>query len=182
MVNDLLDIGKMEAGMMTVDAEVFPVDEPIRLALSLVEALARDKGITIQVSNGEREAGRTGLVQADREIVRRMAVNLLGNALRFSPRDGSITVSVEPAGVASIRVTVTDQGPGIPPEHQARIFDKFHQVANGGPNGMPSTGLGLTFCKMAAEVLGGRIGVRSEPGEGSTFWFTLPAGTAARET
>lgn len=182
MVNDLLDIGKMEAGMMSVDAEAFPVSEPIGLAVSLVDALARDKGISIEVANGEHEAGRTGLVQADREIVRRMVVNLLGNALRFSPRDGRITVAVEPAGVASVRVSVTDQGPGIPAEHQARIFDKFHQVNNGGPNGVPSTGLGLTFCKMAAEVLGGQIGVKSEAGAGSTFWFTLPAGTASRET
>lgn len=176
MVNDLLDIGKMEAGMMSVASEVFPIREPIELAVDMVQAIALDRTVHIAVDPCLDEDGSPVLVQADREIVRRMVVNLVGNALRFSPRGSTIDLNVEQVGVASIRVSVADNGPGIPIEHQKRIFDKFHQVDDGGPNNMPSTGLGLTFCKMAAEVLGGGIGVQSRPGEGSVFWFTLPLG------
>lgn len=178
MVNDLLDIGRMEAGMMAVNHEVFTVEEPVQLAIGLVEALAREKNIRIECRNALKEQGLDDTVMADREIVRRIVVNLLGNALRFSPRDSAIAILIEPTGKSSVRVSVRDNGPGIPPEHQSRIFEKFHQVKNGGSNG-PSTGLGLTFCRMAVEVLGGQIGVESTPGEGSTFWFTLPSGAAA---
>lgn len=174
MVNDLLDIGKMEAGMMTVNSEVFPISEPVDLAVHLVSALARDKSIRIEKINTARDQNGSDLVQADREIVRRIVVNLLGNAIRFTPQEGTITIRIEPVGQATIRVAVSDTGPGIPPEHHRRIFEKFHQVENG--NNGHSTGLGLTFCKMAVEVLGGQIGVESAPGKGSTFWFTLPAG------
>ena len=177
MVNDLLDIGKMEAGMMNVNTEVFPVSEPIEMAVNLVAALARDKDIRIEQINAVRDGGGLDSVRADREIVRRIVVNLLGNAIRFTPPRGTITIRIEPAGRSSVKVSVTDTGPGIAPEHHARIFEKFHQVQNGG-NGGPSTGLGLTFCKMAVEVLGGTIGVQSRPGHGSTFWFTLPAAPA----
>jgi signal transduction histidine kinase len=170
MVNDLLDISKMESGMMTLTPDVFAIRQCIEVAVTLVTPLARDKGITIEVKHDDRDE-----VQADRELVRRIMVNLLGNALKFAPRGGKIVIGTERAGRATVRVTVSDNGPGIPPEHQQRIFDKFHQVGNGDTNGIPSTGLGLTFCKMAVEVLGGEIGVNSTPGEGSTFYFTLPA-------
>ncbi|NLI00636.1 MAG: HAMP domain-containing histidine kinase [Chthonomonadales bacterium] len=170
MVNDLLDISKMESGMMTLTPDIFPVKQPIDVAVTLVGPLAREKGITIEVRHEERDE-----VQADRELVRRIMVNLLGNALKYAPRGGQINVAVERSGRATLRISVSDNGPGIPPEHQSRIFDKFHQVANGENNGVPSTGLGLTFCKMAVEVLGGDIGVQSALGEGSTFYFTLPA-------
>ncbi len=170
MVNDLLDISKMESGMMTLTPEVFSIRQPIEVAVTLVGPLARDKDITLETAFVENDE-----VQADRELVRRIIVNLLGNALKFAPRGSAIRIAVSRVGRASLRVSVSDSGPGIPPEHQQRIFDKFHQVANGGTNGIPSTGLGLTFCKMAVEVQGGEIGVQSVPGEGSTFHFTLPA-------
>lgn len=179
MVNDLLDIGKMEAGMMTVNAETFSVQEPIDLALRLVDALAREKNINIECVNAIRQEGGDDRVRADREFVRRIVVNLLGNALRFTPREGHIGIHVEKDSDSMIRVSVTDNGPGIAPENQTRIFEKFRQVAGANTNGGPSTGLGLTFCKMAVEVLGGQIGVKSALGQGSTFWFTLPAASAA---
>lgn len=170
MVNDLLDISKMESGMMTLNTDIFPIRQPIDVAVTIVGPLAREKDIRLEVSTVDRDE-----VQADRELVRRVVVNLLGNALKFAPRNSAIRIAVERAGRASLKVSVSDRGPGIPPEHQQRIFDKFHQVGNGDTNGLPSTGLGLTFCKMAVEVQGGEIGVQSTPGEGSTFYFTLPA-------
>ena len=172
MVNDLLDISKMESGMMTLNPEVFQIRHPIDVAVTLVGPLAHEKDIAIEV-----QGGNIG-VQADRELVRRVMVNLLGNALKFAPRNGKIAVAVERSGRATIKVSVTDNGPGIPVEHQLRIFEKFHQVGNGESNGLPSTGLGLTFCKMAIEVQGGNIGVQSAVGQGSTFYFTLPASGA----
>ena len=170
MVNDLLDISKLESGMMTLNTDVFPIRQPIEVAVTIVGPLARDKDVALVVSNQDRDT-----VQADRELVRRIVVNLLGNALKFAPRKSTIRIDVERIGRASVKVSVSDNGPGIPPEHQQRIFEKFHQVNNGDTNGLPSTGLGLTFCKMAVEVQGGEIGVQSVPGEGSTFYFTLPS-------
>ncbi len=111
--------------------------------------------------------------RADSELLRRILVNIIGNAIKFSPEGGAIRVSVR-AEHRSVRVMVTDQGPGIPAEYHDKIFDKFGQVESRQTGRKYSTGLGLAFCKMAVEAQGGRIGLDSEIGAGSTFWFTLP--------
>nr|CAA9293448.1 hypothetical protein AVDCRST_MAG63-4549 [uncultured Armatimonadetes bacterium] len=172
MVNNLLDISKMESGQMVLNQDAFPVSEAIREAADTVEALTREKGITLRLELGP--GGEDARVCADREIVRRVLVNLIGNALKFTPEGGSIAVRSEPGPGGVVCVSVTDTGPGIAPEHQARIFDKFYQVQPGAVGGVASTGLGLSFCRMAVEAHGGRIGVDSAPGQGSRFWFTLP--------
>jgi signal transduction histidine kinase len=109
-------------------------------------------------------------------LLRRVIGNLIGNAIKFTAADGEIRVSAARQG-EMIRVEVADDGFGIAPEHHARIFTKFGQV--GGPRGRGGTGLGLTFARMAVEAHGGRIGVVSAPGKGSTFWLTLPAAQEA---
>jgi signal transduction histidine kinase len=110
-------------------------------------------------------------VMADVGLIRRVFRNLLSNALNYTPTGGAVRIVATPApGV--IRVTVTDAGPGIAAEDHQRIFEKFGQVES--LDNRTGTGLGLTFCKLAVEAHGGRIGVESEVGTGSTFWLTLP--------
>jgi signal transduction histidine kinase len=116
------------------------------------------------------------VVRADQEIVVRIVQNLLANALRLTPAIGKISVGIA-LDPEQVRVFVADEGPGIPASYHRKIFDKYAQVE--APTTTTTmrnqtTGLGLAFCKLAVEAHGGRIGVDSEPGRGSTFWFTLP--------
>ncbi len=119
-------------------------------------------------------------VVADGDLLLRVIQNLLGNALKFTSSDGRIRLSIEPDG-NRVCVTVRDNGPGIPAEYQGRIFEKFGQIEARSNGKKYSTGLGLTFCKLAVEAHGGSIGVESEVGKGSTFWFVLPKDGAAHE-
>ena len=115
----------------------------------------------------------------DENLVGRVLVNLLRNALRFTPQGREIAVAVVREGNA-LRCSVSDPGPGIPAEHHEKIFCKFSQLEDG--NRRLGAGLGLTFCKLAIEGHGGKIGVESKVGQGSTFWFTIPlsSGSEAR--
>ena len=133
----------------------------------MVAVLAQAKSLAVQVS-GDSASG-----SVDPDIIQRVFVNLLGNAIKCSPEGGTIGIDISLAG-DSVRVTVSDQGPGIPEEYHQKIFEKFAQVELPKEGQVHSTGLGLTFCKLAVEAHGGRIGVESAVGRGSTFWFTLP--------
>jgi two-component system, sensor histidine kinase and response regulator len=116
-------------------------------------------------------------VTCDAELIRRVTANLVGNAAKYSPQGGTVRVTVEwlnSGSEARARLAVSDDGPGIPPEHRERIFEKFAQIAADGRRILHSTGLGLTFCKLAVEAHGGQIAVESSEGRGSTFWYTLP--------
>jgi signal transduction histidine kinase len=103
-------------------------------------------------------------------------MNLIGNGIKFTPSHGSVMVSSEASGVGWVRVSVSDTGPGIALNEREKIFDKFYQIA-GGPK-PKGTGLGLAISKALVELHGGKIWVGSEPGHGSTFYFTLPAAIA----
>ena len=112
-------------------------------------------------------------VLADIGLLVRVFQNLLSNAIRFSPPSGEVVLQVgtTPDGV---RAEVHDEGPGIAPEHHQLIFEKFGQVRSSRRPGQASSGLGLTFCRLAIEAHGGRIGVRSQLGQGSSLWFSGP--------
>jgi signal transduction histidine kinase len=118
----------------------------------------------------EVAAPDTLMISIDADLVARVVQNLLGNALKFTKEDGHIRIELAPRP-PMVRVTVADDGPGIRADHRDRIFEKFFQVEAR----QYSTGLGLTFCKLAVEAHHGRIGVDSEVGRGSAFWFELPA-------
>jgi signal transduction histidine kinase len=167
MVSSLLDVSKMEAGEMKLNLTQCDLLTIAREALAKVEPLKGDRQLTLS------GADEPVTVMADAELIARVLQNLLGNALKFTPDDGRVTVSIESSTEAA-RVLVQDTGPGIPPEYRERIFEKFGQVENPANRRRYSTGIGLTFCKLAVEAHGGQVGVDSEEGRGSTFWFTLP--------
>ena len=191
LINELLDISKMEAGEMKLRLDTLKVEVAIQSAIKSVAAL----------DTGERAkllteiAPDLPLVQADEEIITRVLINLIGNALKFTPRTGTVTVGVRlanpkkegmreainltresPLGEKSdvVLFSVRDTGEGIPKEDLGKIFDKFGQVESRKAGRKMSTGLGLTFCRLAVEAHGGHIWVESELGVGSTFLFTVP--------
>ncbi|MDP6507225.1 MAG: ATP-binding protein, partial [Planctomycetota bacterium] len=113
------------------------------------------------------------LLSCDAELIKRVIQNLLGNALKFTPSDGTISVSILNGG-DTVKIAITDSGPGIPEDYRDKIFEKYGQVEARQQGKKYSTGIGLSFCKLAVEAHGGEIGVDSEVGKGSTFWFKIP--------
>lgn len=166
MVSDLLDVSRMEVGKMPL--ELAPADVGA-LAVDAVVAAGASPRVRIQV---EAPADKLRVV-CDAGIIRRVVANLVGNAVKFTPASGQITVIVRGDG-AEVKVSVVDTGPGIPPEYHQKVFEKFGQVEAARHGAKHSSGLGLTFCKFAVEAHGGRIGLESAAGTGSTFWLALP--------
>jgi signal transduction histidine kinase len=167
LVNSVLDVSKMEGTSMRL--QIAPCD---------VAAVARESLDELASLVGTRKfrgdwPDEPVMALVDRDVVARIMQNLLGNALKFTPPSGEVTMAVE-ANDDRVRVAVSDTGPGIPREYRERVFEKFGQVEAVSRGQKLSTGLGLTFCRMAVEAHGGRIGVDSETGRGSTFWFVLP--------
>jgi signal transduction histidine kinase len=168
MVTSLLDVSRLEAGQMPLQKETCDLRPVIAGALASLGALTRDR----RVAFDPPESPVTACCDAD--VTGRIVANLVGNALKFTPKSGEIRITAASDG-REVRVAVSDTGPGIPPEYRERIFEKFGQVEGRQEGRKHSTGLGLTFCKLAVEAHGGTIGVDSEVGRGSTFWFRLPA-------
>jgi two-component system sensor histidine kinase/response regulator len=168
IVGSLLDVSRMEAGEMPLSRSPCDILEIARAAVDSVALLTTQQALTIRVS------GEPVSLSVDREIMHRVIVNLLGNAIRYSPQGGAIDVAITRQPEA-VRVSVTDRGCGVPLESQERIFEKFGRVESRRHSRRHSVGLGLTFCKLAVEAHGGHIGIESEVGHGSNFWFSLPA-------
>lgn len=165
MVTTLLDVSRMEAGEMPLNRQTCDLAAVAKEVVDSHGVLAGRRQLSIESLSGPLS------VHADKEILLRVIGNLLGNAIKFTPDGGQIRLTISSKG-SMARVTVTDTGPGIPAEYHARIFEKFGQVDKQARR--HSTGLGLTFCKLAVEAHGGSIGIESDVGKGSTFWFTLP--------
>jgi signal transduction histidine kinase len=168
MVNSLLDISRLEQGQMPLDVTKTDMDVLIRNALNSLGSLTK------QVSLLYQKQALPVMVNCDSNLVTRVIANLVGNAIKFTPEGGKVAISVERQGEGA-KLCVADAGYGIPPEYHAKIFEKFEQLETRQKKAIHSTGLGLTFCKLAVEAHGGEIGVESEVDKGSTFWFTLPA-------
>jgi len=172
MIRSLLDVSRLESKQMPIQRERNDLLVLAREAAAVVDAEARRSGVSIEVIGEELP------VDCDRDLIGRVIVNLLSNAVHFSPQGGTVRVATLADGNVA-RLTVSDSGPGIPAEHHGRIFERFGQVEAR----EHSTGLGLAFCKLAVEAHDGQIGVESpatqpgatEGGPGSTFWFTIPA-------
>ncbi|HSS47549.1 MAG TPA: CHASE domain-containing protein [Thermoanaerobaculia bacterium] len=169
LINDILDFERLDRGqiqMQIADVDLQPLFEQ---SLESVRPVADEQRIALVCSP-------TGLrLRVDAVRIVQILVNLLSNAIKFSPCDREVRVWAEEKDDGWVRVLVQDQGPGIPDSHQQRIFERFAQVETADNRYKGGTGLGLAICKAIVEHHGGSIGVDSEPGVGSTFWFELPS-------
>jgi len=169
LINDLLDIEKIESGKLTLAPEVFGLAELVREALVLNKAFAERFRVRFEMK-GDLPAHA---VLADRKRLLQIMTNLLSNAAKFSPEGGSVDIALEQRG-PSLRVGVLDRGPGIPDSFRSRIFGRFAQADSTASRQKSGTGLGLAISKRLVEMMQGRIGFEPRDGGGTTFWFELP--------
>jgi GAF domain-containing protein len=168
LINDILDLSKIEAGRMELELTDFHLPAALDNALTLVRERAGRHGIALHATIDDR----IEYIQADERKIKQVLLNLLSNAIKFTPESGRIDVETKPAN-GSIQVSVTDTGVGIAPEDQEAIFEEFRQVGTATKK-VEGTGLGLALSRKFIELHGGKIWVKSEVGAGSTFTFTIP--------
>jgi PAS domain S-box-containing protein len=171
LINDILDLSKIEAGLLELRCEDFQVKDALPEVLSTVRPLAMAKNLQI---DEEWECDPT--VYADRIRFKQILYNLLSNAVKFTPNYGRISVSCRQEE-HMVGISVTDSGVGIRPEDHSMVFEEFRQVESGSPGAQQGTGLGLAITKRLVEQQGGNIALKSEIGKGSCFRFTLPSGS-----
>jgi signal transduction histidine kinase len=174
MINNLLDAAKLEAGKVKLEKKACQAAKIVADSVKAILPLAAKKELLLSINVPDD----LPLLSADEERVKQVLINLLGNAVKFTPAGGSITLcaglNLEQNG--DIRFSVTDTGPGIVKKEQARIFSRFRQGDSALAAGIAGSGLGLYLAKEIVVMHGGTIGVSSNPGEGATFFFTLPLG------
>jgi signal transduction histidine kinase len=171
LINDILDLSKIEAGRMELELTDVHLATAIGNALILVRERAGGRGIKLGSTLDER----LGTIRADERKVKQVLLNLLSNAIKFTPEGGRIEVRATPTN-DGVEISVSDTGVGIAPEDQEAIFEEFQQVGTADKK-VEGTGLGLALSRKFTELHGGRIWVTSQPGQGSTFTFTLPVST-----
>ena len=171
LINTLLDVPKMESGRMPVHQDEVQAAELVEQAFQQVGSWALQNNITLKADITPEDMK----LIADRDLTVRVITNLLSNALKFSPVDAEILVSVCHGENGLIKFSVKDQGPGIPEAWAKKVFDKYAQIEARKDGARIGTGLGLTFCQLAVESHGGKIWLESQVGKGTTFIFTLPA-------
>jgi PAS domain S-box-containing protein len=180
LINEVLDLSRIEAGNLPMQFEALDLDAAIDDAAQLVSALAAERGIGVDVGRGD--AGRRdgdALVRADPVRLKQVLINLLGNAIKYNRPAGRVGISWV-AEADTLRIEVRDEGPGLDDSQQARLFQAFERLGSHS-SGVEGVGIGLALSKWLVELMNGQIGVRSEPGVGSTFWVRLPrSGAAAR--
>ena len=169
LINDILDLSKIEAGRMELEPSAFDVPSALEGCLALVRERAGQHGIALELVVGER----VDRLVADERKVRQVVLNLLSNAVKFTPEGGRITLQGTRTDRA-MQISVRDTGVGIAPEEQEVVFEEFRQVGSDAARKREGTGLGLALARKFVELHGGRIWVVSEVGKGSTFAFTIP--------
>jgi signal transduction histidine kinase len=173
LINDILDIEKIESGKLTLVPEVMRVDELVRESVVLNKAFGERFKVSFQC-HGDIPERR---VHADRKRLLQVMTNLLSNAAKFSPEGGVVELSTEDAG-PNVRIAIHDRGSGIPEAFRTRIFGRFTQADSTAARQKGGSGLGLAICKRLIELMQGRISFDDRPGGGTTFWFELPRHTA----
>lgn len=169
LVNDFLDLQRIEAGVFTLALESFDLRDLLRAAAELFETRSEIHTLALELPS------EPVVVSGDRERLAQVLENLLSNAFKFSPAGGTVRLAAESVA-GYIRVTVSDEGLGIPADQQAQLFTKFFRVDSSDTRRIGGTGLGLALCREMIEAHAGEIGVDTVEGSGSSFWFTLPAG------
>ena len=172
LINDILDLERLQSGKIALQVNRVTAATVVERAIEAVGAFAAQHQVRLEVGP---VAAPPLWADADRLV--QVLVNLLSNAIKFSPAASAVTVSVVPRD-RLVEIQVQDRGRGIPPSHQATIFDRFHQVEASDARQKGGTGLGLAICKAIVEQHGGAMGVNSDEGKGSTFWFNVPAAPA----
>ena len=173
LINDILDLSKIEAGRMDLQITPFALSDLVQNSVALSRERATREGIAL----GLEVDPDIGVIEADERMLKQVLFNLLSNALKFTPRGGHVAVNAHAVG-DDVVVSVRDDGVGIAPADQARIFEEFQQV--GTSHLQEGTGLGLAISRRFIELHGGSLRVESEPSHGSTFTFTLPRARAPR--
>ena len=169
LINEILDLSKVEAGRMELELAPFDLPQAIDNARTFVRERAAKHGIALDVNVDERLGDFVG----DERKIKQILLNLLSNAVKFTPEGGRIGIEARQTE-GSVQISVTDTGVGIVLEDQPKIFEEFRQVGGDYTQKKEGTGLGLTLAKKFVELHGGKIWVTSEPGKGSRFTFTLP--------
>jgi PAS domain S-box-containing protein len=171
LINDLLDLAKLEAHRMQLKRQLADLGQVIDESVQSVNAWAKTKAVVIE----KQVAAGLPLISIDQNRIIQVLINLIGNAIKFTPRDGRITVRCAPEQDGTIiEVRVMDTGVGIPPEDLVKIFDKFYQTRERPSSDISGTGIGLTIVKEIVELHGGKVWAESEHGNGASFIFTLP--------
>lgn len=170
MIDDLLDFAKIEAKSMDWTIADFDPSALLKNAITSLKPMFIEKNVKLDLTLPPK----AGLVTGDTDRLTQVVINLLSNAYKYAPEgSGAVKVRLE-CGPTESTISVSDNGPGIPPEKHEEVFEEFRQVLDTGGNAPPGTGLGLAICRRVVEHLGGRIWVESEPPNGATFRFAIP--------
>jgi PAS domain S-box-containing protein len=169
IISDLLDFSRIEAGKLTLEYSLFALPALLQESVEIIRPRAREKGLALDLVLDPS----VGSLRGDRCRLRQITLNLLSNALKFTAT-GGVTIRCAPYVAGHLRIEVTDTGIGIPSEKQDRLFQRFSQADSSTTRKFGGTGLGLAICKQLLEKMGGQIGLTSEVGHGSTFWFIIP--------
>jgi protein-histidine pros-kinase len=175
LINDILDLSKIEAGKMELFPECFDLSKAVEEICSIVSPIARKKAIKLR-----REIDpRIGDITLDRSKLVQILYNLVSNALKFTDEGGEVRLAAQLNGLQHLRLTVQDTGIGIAQKDLSKLFEQFRQLDSGSTRRFGGTGLGLALTKRLTELLGGEISVSSEAGRGTSFTVTLPVGPPA---
>ena len=177
LINEVLDIARIESGRLELSLEPVRVPTLVGETLDLLRPLAAERRITLEV---RPRADADSAVLADRQRLKQILLNFLSNAVKYSPEEGRVVVHWRAERGRALRLCVSDEGPGMSREQTARLFVAFERLGAEGSD-IPGTGLGLALSKHLAKAMRGRIGVRTSPGRGSTFWVRLPLWSDAFE-